>query len=820
MHPSKLVSLCALPLLGLGLSNAQAACVTGPDSGGNDHYLCDSGTAPSLTDLTGNNTLTLPAGGTGTLGSVSFGDGSDLVTVHAGTITGAVSQGGGIDGFLMTAGSIGSLAQGNGRDTFTMTGGTIVGAFEDGDVGKMTGGSIGRVDMKLDNNSWDQSGGRIIGSLVTGLGQDTITVSGNAFIGGNISTSAGVDIVTISGGEVAGNLLLSTGNDQFTWRDGGLIRGEVQMDTGDDTVTLSNLSETQLGLPAVINGNTGNDRLTFDHTSSSRGARYTNWESVFLNNGSVLTLNDTLLLGDAGSGTGSLSVDGSSQIVSRGGSLSAAVAGQNVNVGNTGLIDLSTGGDALGRLIINGNYTGNNGTLKLNSVLAGDGAASDRLVVNQGAITGTTHLQVNNLGGAGAATSQNGIQVVEAANGATSSNGAFVQTQVLRAGAFDYRLFKGGVTAGSEQSWFLRSTVLAPPPLPAPGEPQPVEPPATSVPLAAPAPGQSALPQAVAGQSIPLYSPEVATYAAAPRAAALVVRSALSTFHQRQGDQQLLNETGAVSASWGQAYGSSVRQRWSGTVEPSLDGSLYGFKVGQDLFAWLSDSGARQHVGVYLGSSHIDGDVKGFAVGTHDTAVGDLKLDSEHVGVYWTLIGRQRWYLDAVLQHSSLDGRARSDRGDKLDLDGHAWAASLEAGYPFTLSPRWRLEPQVQLIASKVSLDSANDSAARVSFDAQTELTGRLGLRLEGDFKAGDVPLQPFVQVNAWHGDGGRDTLTFDAVDKVKTDYRSASMEVGAGVVAQINPSVSVHLGVDYGTHLDARQQERVGANLGLRLSY
>jgi outer membrane autotransporter protein len=39
--------------------------------------------------------------------------------------------------------------------------------------------------------------------------------------------------------------------------------------------------------------------------------------------------------------------------------------------------------------------------------------------------------------------------------------------------------------------------------------------------------------------------------------------------------------------------------------------------------------------------------------------------------------------VDVVLQYTRLDGRARSDRGDKLDLDGHAWAASLEGGYPW-----------------------------------------------------------------------------------------------------------------------------------------
>ena len=108
---------------------------------GNDAFTCDSGSSGPLTDLSGNNSLTLPANGSGLInGSVTFGAGADRVDIHSGVITGAVSQGNGIDDFVMTGGSIGSLAQGDGRDTFLMTGGTIVGAFEDGDVARMTGG--------------------------------------------------------------------------------------------------------------------------------------------------------------------------------------------------------------------------------------------------------------------------------------------------------------------------------------------------------------------------------------------------------------------------------------------------------------------------------------------------------------------------------------------------------------------------------------------------------------------------------------------------------------------------------------------------------
>ncbi len=193
---------------------ADAACTLIPTVG-NDNFVCDSATSGPLTDLSGNNTLTFPANGTGRInGNVTFGTGADTVTIASGTVagavnqgdgadsftigagqvTGALSQGNGIDDFVMSGGTVQSLAQGDGRDTFLMTGGTIVGAFEDGDVARMTGGSIGRVDMKLDNNLFEMSGGQILRNLVTGLGTDTIIVSG----GGSVATSVSAMATTAS----------------------------------------------------------------------------------------------------------------------------------------------------------------------------------------------------------------------------------------------------------------------------------------------------------------------------------------------------------------------------------------------------------------------------------------------------------------------------------------------------------------------------------------------------------------------------------------------------------------------------------------------
>lgn len=809
----------AIASLALASPLAYGACTFAPTVG-DDAYVCDSGTATGLIDLQGNNSLTLPAGGTGTIsGAVNFGGGADRVTVASGTIGAAVSQGDGIDAFVMTGGSIGSLAQGDGRDTFLMTGGTVVGAFEDGDVAAMSGGTIGRVDMKLDNNSFALSGGRIVGNLVTGFGQDTITVTGGS-IGGNISVSGGNDIVTVSGGSVGGNVLMSFGNDQFIWRNGGTIAGTVQMGDGGDSVLLSGLAESLLATSAGIDASTGVDTLTFDGTSSRTGARYSNFEVVNLSNGSSLDLADPLVLGDSVTRTGSLAIDASSVLSAsaNAGGIRPFTAGVGTSVSNAGLIDLTTHGNATSdRLTIVGNYTGSNGRLRLQTVLGGDSAPSDRLVVSLGTLSGTTAISVINVNGSGALTAANGIEVVEASNGATSSAGAFSLAGALSAGAYQYYLFKGGVTAGSENSWYLRSSVVAPPAAAAvlsPGD----EPIAASAPVAAV--GTPELPVAAPGEIIPLYRVEAPLYSAVPPAASLLAQTSLGTFQDRQGTQRLLHETGAVPAAWARFFGNDLRQQWAGDTAPHLDASIAGYQVGHDLFAHFDDRGYWQRVGVFASHARLTGNVKGFALGFADTRAGTLRLDGDSLGAYWTLVGPQEQYLDVVLMGTHYQGRSRSERGLTLDIDGHATSASAEVGYPLRINDKWRAEPQAQVVVQRLDLNGSHDQVSTVQFATQTTLRGRVGGRLVGDYRVLGEAIEPYLRADIWRTFAGSDAVSFNDTDTLHTRQRSTTLNVGGGVSARLTPGLQVYLSTGYSRNLDSVAQESLQGTVGLRISW
>ncbi|AVJ22581.1 MULTISPECIES: autotransporter outer membrane beta-barrel domain-containing protein [Pseudomonas] len=839
--------------------SAHAACVLSPGTG-NDTYTCDSGSSPGLTDLSGDNSLTLSTGGT-INGNVTFGPGVDRVEIRDGLITGVVQQGAGIDDFLMTGGQIQALFQGDGLDTFRMENGRIVGAFEDGDVAYQSGGAIGRVNMKLDKNFYEMTGGTIEGNLVTGFDVDTIRIL-NGFIGGNISTSGGDDSITVSGGVINGEIRASVGNDTFNWLGGGQINSSVLMGDGDDTALLRGLSESLLANTPSVDGGLGNDQLTFDNTTASTPARYVGWETVNLNNASRFDLAGDFFLGDSASNTGTFNIDGSSTLAVTQGGIRPYTAGQLATFNNAGTVDMTTDNSATSVLTVHGNYVGNNGQLHLQTVLGDDNSATDKLVVSDGSISGHTQLGVSNLGGVGGLTQNNGIEVVQALNGAVSSTDAFALNGQVSAGAYQYMLFKGGVTAGTENNWYLRSSVVAvqppavpsppppvvppvvaPPPIPVtppqvdPDEP-PTEPP-TAQPVApieppAPPPSQVAavtspqsaasnpvLPSAVAGAApIALYRLEVPVYSVDIPAAQVMTLQALGTFHQRQGEQSLLTETGAVPAGWGRAYGSDFNKSWSGTVTPSFDGTSKGYQVGHDLYASETSGGQTQRFGLFIGQSRLRGDVQGFALGWQNHRSGRVKLDGDNFGAYWTLTDPTGWYVDLVAMGTRLDGDNKSDRGVKMDIEGHAVTLSAEAGYPLTLSEHWVVEPQAQVIGQKIDLDSQHDGISKVSFDSQEYWTGRLGARLKGRYLVSNMPVEPYLRANVWHTFGGSDTVTFDDVDRIKSDHKSSTADVGVGVVAQLSSAFSVYMEGSYGTQLDDNNFEGGSGTVGMRVKW
>jgi autotransporter family porin len=319
---------------------------------------------------------------------------------------------------------------------------------------------------------------------------------------------------------------------------------------------------------------------------------------------------------------------------------------------------------------------------------------------------------------------------------------------------------------------------------------------------------------------VPLYRIETPTYSAVPPVAQYLGLASIGTFHERRGDQAVLDDgNGTLPAGWARVYGSDGDIKWSGTVAPTFDGSLVGFQAGLDLVGWESASGHHDRAGIFIDHARADGDVRGQALGWNDLSVGGVKLNATSVGGYWTHIGPQGWYLDGVVMASWLDGDATSSRGIGIDIDGIGLAASLEGGYPIRLTPGLTLEPQAQLIWQHFSFDDTADRFSTVSFDDSEALTGRIGLRLQAELAMGGTILRPYAKANLWRGLSGSQDIVFGA-DTISTETDATTLEVGGGLVAELTKSVSLHVTGDYSTNLGGERQRVVEGNVGLTVNW
>ena len=511
----------------------------------------------------------------------------------------------------------------------------------------------------------------------------------------------------------------------------------------------------------------------------------------------------------------------------------------NGNLLNQGAIQLASG-ESIGNVLeVRGSYTGAGGAMVINTFLGGDGSPSDRLVIDgDPAATGNTSVHVTNVGGPGAETT-NGILVVNAINGATTAPGAFtLANPELRAGAFDYDLFRGGVGGSSPDDWFLRSTFTGggggvPIPIP----PFPVDPPPNPLPP---------------GVAFPIIGPELATYGVVQPLARQLGLSILGTLDDRVGDTyepdgcavQPAPETSSVDlptrkntlptrksapaavacplfspSAWGRFFGQTIDNHYQAFADPRASGNLGGFQGGVDLLRGSLIAGQYERAGLYGAYGNVNSDVTGLVTNPAATAyvlshTGSMSLNAWSVGGYWTHVGPGGWYLDAVLQGTWYYGSA-STQFARLNTDGTGFIGSLEGGYPFSwpqLGPGFVIEPQGQILWQKVSFRHDYDGLGDVALGDTTGPSGRIGLKTKWTIVTGGGQVwQPYLRGNLWRDWGAEADAVYSGTDVVPLVTQATMLEFGGGLTGRINANVSVFANVDYEFAVGAGDEKRNG---------
>ena len=512
---------------------------------------------------------------------------------------------------------------------------------------------------------------------------------------------------------------------------------------------------------------------------------------------------------------------------------------------NSGTIDLQSNPVAGDVLVITGarqagvpgpgTFISNGGTLRLDTVLNEGGAAtrSDTLVVDGTSVGagGATSMAIRNAGGAGALTVGDGILVAEVLNPARSASGAFsLNGGFITAGAFDYVLFKGGASPGSQGNWYLRNTLVAPP--------------TPDVPPPEPAPGTPPLPTLAPGAApIPLFQPGVAVMSVVPSIARTLGLLTLGTFNERQGDQLLVRggcsretqdrlwkagksitrDENCITkfGAWGRVFGQHTREHFAQGARPDFDGTFSGFQAGADLWRLESINGHRDNIGFYVAHARASGSVHGLVGGFEGALAGHVDLDATSYGGYWTHLGPSNWYIDAVVQGTHFDGTPESIRGVSTTVKGDAFTGSIEAGYPITLAPWLTFEPQIQGIWQRVWLDDALvPSIATISFDRADVFTGRAGALLRGTFGSTGAVWQPYLKGNVWWGSNGFDTVAFNSFGIPTGRNGGTTLEGGGGITGKLTRYVSVYGDASYLTGVSGESRDAIKGNVGLRVTW
>ncbi|ENY6115091.1 fibronectin-binding autotransporter adhesin ShdA [Salmonella enterica] len=459
--------------------------------------------------------------------------------------------------------------------------------------------------------------------------------------------------------------------------------------------------------------------------------------------------------------------------------------GDLINMGTiTSGSSASTPGNTL---YVDGNYTGNGGSLYLNTVLGDDDSATDKLVIT-GDASGTTDLYINGIGD-GAQTT-NGIEVVDV--GGVSTSDAFVLKNEVNASLYTYRLYWNE----SDNDWYLASKAQSDDD-DSGGDDSDVTPSdggddgGNVTPPDDGGDGGNVTPPDDGGDVAPQYRADIGAYMGNQWMARNLQ---MQTLYDREGSQYR-NADGSVWARF--KAGKAESEAVSGNID--MDSNYSQFQLGGDILAW---GNGQQSVTVGVMASYINADTDSTgnrgADGSQFTSSGNV--DGYNLGVYATWFADAQThsgaYVDSWYQYGFYNNSVESGDAGSESYDSTANAVSLETGYRYDIAlsngNTVSLTPQAQVVWQNYSADSVKDNyGTRIDGQDGDSWTTRLGLRVDGKlYKGSRTVIQLFAEAN-WLHTSDDVSVSFDDAT-VKQDLPANRAELKVGLQADIDKQWSV----------------------------
>ena len=739
------------------------------------------GEASDVTQNTGGALVTSTAAtvtGTNRLGAFSVVEGKadnvvlenggrlDVLTGHTATNT-RVDDGGTLD--VRNGGTATTVSMGNGGVLLADSGAAVSGTRSDGKAFSIGGGQADALMLEKGSSFTLNAGDTATDTTVNG---GLFTARGGTLAG--TTTLNNGAILTLSGKTVNNDTLTIREGDALL--QGGSLTGNGSVEkSGSGTLTVSNTTLTQKAVNLNEGTLTLNDSTVTTDIIAHRGTALKLTGSTVLN-GAIDPTNVTLTSGATWNIPDNATVQSVVDDLSHAGQIHFTSARTGKFVPTTLQVK---------------NLNGQNGTisLRVRPDMAQNNA--DRLVIDGGRATGKTILNLVNAGnsGTGLATTGKGIQVVEAINGATTEEGAFVQGNMLQAGAFNYTLNRD-----SDESWYLRSEER--------------------------------------------YRAEVPLYASMLTQAMDYDRILAGSRSHQTG---VNGENNSVRLS---IQGGHLGHDNNGGIvrgaTPESSGS-YGFvRLEGDLLR-TEVAGMSLTTGVYGAAGHSSVDVKD----DDGSRAGTVRDDAGSLGGYLNLVHTSSGlWADIVAQGTRHSMKASSDNND-FRARGRGWLGSLETGLPFSITDNLMLEPQLQYTWQGLSLDDGQDNAGYVKFGHGSAQHVRAGFRLgsHNDMTFGEgtssrdtlrdstkhgvseLPVNWWVQPSvirtfSSRGDMSMGTAAAGSNMTFSPSRNGTSLDLQAGLEARVRENITLGVQAGYAHSINGSSAEGYNSQATLNVTF
>jgi len=703
--------------------------------------------------------------------------------------------------------------------------------------------------------------------------QGTITPSSASGIA--VAGSGGNDNILLTSGSVVGDINTGDGDDTITWN-GGTLDGSLTLGAGN--LNRAYINGVDLSQTRHITSGIGTDNeVTFTHIVSRGGSFDTDDLSrgVNLGNGwNVINFVDNTqweLTGDLKLAHSNVNIDSTSTLFA-GNEVNPTLSGGELNsviVTNAGTLDLTNGSGSPGNsLTIAGDLISDSGVVKMITNLNEGGVLSnqftDTLKINGNASSGTTTLdltpaavstgKLTDLNHSSTMDAYEGISLVQVAGNASASSFA-LKGGYLAAGPWRYNLYSfapGSSDANQREVagglnntfWDYRignayvcegdacNKVSKQPVAVTPTHPGTPEQPATPAdpavqPLTNPpddgcvvdgvdncAPGRRAV------------TPQVPSYISAPVALAYYNASIIDDLHKRLGE--LRHEQSLSDGTGGEMF-----LRYIGS------NMTYKSNVGFKQFGYDFD---MDYSAVQVGGNllRLDGDkdsLRGGLAYTHGNSrlrpqaadgFSSTTFNSDSLALYLTWQRENGFYMDGVLSFDNHRGETDIARqSDVGSPKAKSWSASLESGYPYLFDNGLKLEPQAQLMYTRINMENFTDEdSTTVDYQDYSQTLGRLGVRVDRtwvDEKGRQYT--PYVRANYFRGWGGEAKTTIGAentdISQTFTSGKFGQMgELGGGGTVTFKNDLSLYAEVDYRKEINSNGARGWGYTGGVRWTF